>query len=109
VVELRVVEAVEQVDGARARRGHADAGAPGELGVPDGLQRRHLLVAGLDEPGLIVGLPEGHDQPVDPVAGVAEHLLDAPLAQPRQYVVADGLAHASSQDRRSVAFPRRSR
>ena len=48
---------------------------------------------GLDEPRLVVGRLPGGEQAVDAVSGVAEDLLDAPLPQPLQDVVGDGLAH----------------
>ena len=75
--------------------GHADAGPAAELGVADGLERRHLLVPGLDEPGLVVGAREGAEEAVDAVAGVAEDLLDPPLAQACEQVVGDGGAHGA--------------
>jgi hypothetical protein len=52
-------------------------------------------VAGLDEVRPVVGGAERDDEAVDAVAGVAEDLLDTPLAQPGQYVVAHGLGHHS--------------
>jgi hypothetical protein len=55
VVELRVVQAVEQVDRPWPGGRHADGRAVAELGEPDGLERRHLLVPRLDEPRLVVG------------------------------------------------------
>ena len=49
MVELGVVEPVEQVDGAGARGGQADAEAPGRLGVPGGHEGGGLLVVHEDE------------------------------------------------------------
>ena len=97
VVELRVVEAVEQVDRARARRRHADAervGA-GELRVAACHESGHLLVTGLDEVGVAVGPVERAEERVDPVAGVAVDAVDVPLAQALQEVVGDELGHWS--------------
>jgi hypothetical protein len=87
VVELRVVQTVEQVDGARAGRRHAHTHRPGELRVSDGRERRHLLVPGLDELRPVLGLPERAHEAVDPVPGIGEDLLDTPLPQPAQDVV----------------------
>ena len=70
--------------------GHADPDPAGELGVADRLERAHLLVAGLDEPRLVVGPPEGGEDPVDPVAGEGEDGVHPPLAQAAQQVVGDG-------------------
>ena len=54
VVELGVVEAVQQMDRARAGRGHADADLAGELGMAAGHEGRHLLVADLDQLGVVL-------------------------------------------------------
>ena len=89
VVELGVVQPVEQMDGSRAGRGHAHAGAAAELRVADRLEGGHLLVPRLDERGRVVGAPEGAQQPVDAVARIGEDLLDAPLAEPFEDVVGD--------------------
>ena len=51
MVELRVVEAVQEMDRARAGGRHADADLAGELRVGAGHERGHLLVAHLDELG----------------------------------------------------------
>ncbi len=89
VVELGVVQAVEQVDRARARRGHADADPAGELRVADRLERAHLLVPGLDELRLVVGAAPGGEDAVDAVAREGEHVLDAPVPQPVEQIVGD--------------------
>ena len=49
MIELGVVEAVQQVDRARAGRRQADADLARELRMAAGHERRHLLVAHLDE------------------------------------------------------------
>ena len=59
VVELGVVEAVEQVDRARARGRHAHADLARELGVGAGGEGGELLVAQLDELDLLADLVEG--------------------------------------------------
>ena len=53
VVHLGVVEAVEEVDGARARGRQADADLAGEFRVRAGHEGGHLLVADLDELDLL--------------------------------------------------------
>ena len=68
VVELRVVQAVEQVDGAGPGGGRAHPDLAGELRVADRFEGGHLLVPGLDELGLVVGPPPGGEQAVDAVA-----------------------------------------
>ena len=93
VVEQGVIQAVEQVDRAGARGGRAHADLARELGVSDRLEGGHLLVAGLDERRLVPGPAPGGQQPVDPVPGVREHPLDAPLPQAGQQHVADSIGH----------------
>ena len=58
MVELRVVQTVEQVDRARPGGGEADADFTRELGMRAGHERRHLLVADLDELGTIARAAE---------------------------------------------------
>lgn len=94
VVELGVVQAVEEVHGARPRRGDATAHLAGELGVTAGHERRHLLVPGLDELRVPVRAVEGAEQSVDPVTRIAVHPLDAPLGQALEHVVGD-LGHGA--------------
>ena len=99
MIELGVVEPVEQVDRSRARGRHADADLPGELRVGAGHERRHLLVAGLDEARPVGSGFAAHraEEADDPVAGVAEDARDPPvLQQSAQHVFADVLTHVSS-------------
>ena len=93
VVELGVVQAVEQVDRARARGGDANPDLAGELRVTAGHERRHLLVADLDELRIAAGTVEGAEEGVDPVAGVAVDPVDAPIGQPLEDVVSDQFGH----------------
>ncbi len=72
VIELGVVETVQQVDGTGPGGRDADADLAGELGVPEGLECRHLLMPGLDELRLVVGPLPGGEQAVDAVPGVPE-------------------------------------
>ena len=85
VVELRVVEPVEKVDGAGAGRRHAHADLPGDLRVRARDEFRPLAVAR--------ALECAHDA-IDAVARVAVHALDAPCCEAIEQVVANGLTHA---------------
>ena len=78
-VQLGVVEAVEQVDAARAGGGQADAQPAGVLGVAAGHERRRLLVAHLDEADRVLALAQRLHDAVDAVAGQAEDDLHAPV------------------------------
>ena len=80
VVEPRVVKSRDQMRGARSRGGDADAELAGELGVGRGHERRHFLMAGLDELDLALGALQRAEHAVDAVAGVAEDPAHAPLA-----------------------------
>jgi hypothetical protein len=79
-VELGVVQAVEQVHGARPLGGQAHPDTAGVLGVPDRHERGRLLVPGLDERRL-AGPAQRTDDAVDAVARVAEHPVDTPLQE----------------------------
>src|SRR4051812_23427112 len=92
VIELGVVEAVQEMDRARSRSRQADADLAGELGVAAGHERRLLLVTDLDELDL-VGAPEGGQDAVDAVTGIAVDALHAPPAKPLQQEIADGVGH----------------
>jgi hypothetical protein len=80
-VELRVVEAGEQVHRAGTLGGEADADAAGVLRVRDGHERRRLLVPCLHElrPA---GPAQRAQNRVDAVAGVAEDPRHPPRGQP---------------------------
>ena len=93
VVELGVIEPVEQVDGARARGGHADADLPGELGVPARHECGHLLVARLYEPQPVLVPSESAEDPVDAVAWEPVDAADPPFLETLHQVVADGIRH----------------
>ncbi len=96
VVHLGVVQPVEQVDRAGARRGQADADLAGELGVGRRHERGQLLVPGLDELHGVVralgALQRAHDG-VDAVPREAVDALDAPLVEAFDHEVRDRLAH----------------
>jgi len=101
VVELGVVEPVEQVDRAPARGGHRAPDLAGELGVGGRHERRHLLVAGLDQLRVPIGAVQRSEHRVDPIAGIAVDAVDAPLTQALEQVVRDehGLASLPSTNR----------
>src|SRR5690606_30018119 len=107
VVELRVIQAIQQMDRARTRRGGTHADRAAELRVTHGLERRHLLVPRLHEPRIVVRLAEGGEDSVDAVPGVAEDLLDAPLAKSLQQVVGNRVSHESllATSRRGDDYP----
>jgi len=78
-VECGVVEAVQEMDPARARRREADTQPAREFGVAARHQRRRFLVANLDEAHLVAALAQRLHDAVDAVAGEAEDDLDAPV------------------------------
>ena len=81
VVEFGVVQTVEEVHGARTGRGHAHADPAGELRVPDGFECSHLLVARLNELGVVFGAAPGGEDAVDAVPGIGKHVRHIPIAQ----------------------------
>ena len=95
VVRLGVVQAVEQVDRARAGGRHAHAHLPGELGMCTGHERRQFLMARLQELHALADALERTHQAVDAVARVAEHPAHAPGMQPLEDLVAHHLGHRS--------------
>ena len=97
MVELGVIQAVEQMDGARAGSGQADADFTGELGMAGGHEGRHFLVPRLDE-GYLVLAAKGADNAVDAIAGVAEDAFHAPFVQALQEKVGDGSGHGISSN-----------
>ena len=107
VVELGVVEAVEQVDRARPRRGEADADLPGELRVAACHEGGHLLVAGLNELDSILCPRECADDAVDPVPRVAVDTANAPFVEAPDQEVGDELSHRLPRSRRRRCRRRR--
>jgi hypothetical protein len=83
MVELRVIQAVEEVDRARSRGGHAHAHGAGEFGVRGGHERGQFFVRGLDQFNLPLAA-ERADDAADAVARIAEHALDAPFVEALQ-------------------------
>src|SRR6185437_789446 len=96
VVEPCIVQAGHQVRGAGARGGDAHAQLTGELGVSGSHERRHFLVAGLDELDLAVCPVERAEHSVDAVAGIAKDLSHSPGVEPLDDEVSDSLCHGQS-------------
>jgi hypothetical protein len=93
VIERRIVEAVQEVDRARARSGDAHARLTCELGVGRRHEGGHLCVAHLDEARLALGAIERRHDPVDAVARIAEEALDPPSPQAPDQIVTDRACH----------------
>lgn len=93
MVELGVVEAGDEVRRAGAPGREADADLAGELRVGAGHERRHLLVAHLDELDLSLSALESAEHAVDAIARVAENPPYAPGVQPLHDEIADRLTH----------------
>ena len=93
MVELRVVEAVQQVDRARPRGGEADADLARPLRVRARHERGHLLVPGLDELDPVTEAFERADDRVDPVARVAIDPAYPVLVQALEEEFRGGLSH----------------
>jgi hypothetical protein len=87
-VELRVVEAVEQMHRTRALGRQADTDPAGVLGMTDGHERRRLLVPRLYE-GRLSGAAQRTHYAVDTVAGVTEDAFHAPVRQPLHQQIRD--------------------
>lgn len=88
VVELRVVQAVQQVDRTGTGRCEADADLAGELRVGARHERSRLLVTDLHELDVAAAVESAHD-PVDAVSGIAVDAPHAPLRQTLHEEVAD--------------------
>ena len=69
MVHLGVVEAIQQVNSSRTRRGGADTDLAGELGVSASHKGRHLLVPDLYKVDFVLGALKGTDDPVMPSPG----------------------------------------
>ncbi len=79
VVHLGVVEPIEQVDAAGARRRQADAKPPGVLSVAAGGKRRGLFVAHLEEPDLVLMRAQRLEDAVHAIARQTEDRVYPPL------------------------------
>ena len=94
MIHLRVVEAIQQVDGAGPRGGQAYAEIAGKLGVAARHKGRHLLVPHLDEIELVAGAVERADEAVDPVTGISKDTPYPPGGEPFPEEVAYCIGHA---------------
>ena len=92
-VHLGVIEAVEQVDAARAGGGETDAELARVLGVAARHERGGLLVAHLDEADQLLAFPQRLDDAVDAVPGQPEDGVHPPVDQVLHQNVAPGLRH----------------
>src|SRR3954462_4094818 len=78
----------------------ANAPLAGELGGGACRERRQLLVARLHEAQPVSQLVEASEDPVDAVAGIAVHTLDAPFGEALEDEPADGRrGHLASRGR----------
>ncbi|MDZ7781923.1 MAG: hypothetical protein U5K56_02910 [Halioglobus sp.] len=76
MVQARVVEAVEQVDGSRPRGSHAGCQASRQLCLNRGGECAGLFVPDADEPDRVL-LANGFGHIVDGIAGNAEQVFNA--------------------------------
>ncbi len=93
VIEQRIVQPGDQVRGARAGRCDADSDVAAELRIGARHERRHFLMARLDELRAITGAVERLDHTVDAIAGIAEDVTDAPFVKTGNNEIADGARH----------------
>jgi len=98
-VELRVVEAVQEVDPAGPGSGETDTEPARVLGPAARHEGGGLLVPDVDETDPRAVLPQRFHDPVDPVARQTEYRVDAPLHQSLDQAVAPGPAHFSPPPR----------
>ena len=81
VVHLRIVKAIEQMDGPRPAGGKANADFAGEFGMRAGHERRHFLMPHLHIIDLVARPPNRADDPVDAIARESIDAPDAPFVQ----------------------------
>src|SRR6185437_5617711 len=94
VVHPRVVQTIQQMDCARARRGQTDADFASELGVATGHEGGHFLMPHAHVVKAIRGAPHRTHDAVDAVTGVAKDPADAPVRETLEDEIADGVTHA---------------
>ena len=108
MVELRIVEAVQEMNCSGARGGEANAHLVRELGVRGRHEGGFLLVPNLHELKAIQGAVERAQNAVDAVTGIAVDPPYAPLRKARKHEIGDGLCHGGvfiSVRRLSVETP----
>src|SRR5256885_333376 len=94
-IELRVVEAVEQVNGSRAGGGETNAELARVLRVARRHERRRFLVANLNERDALLPDAKRFHDAVDAVARKAEHNPHSPVDQSINEHVGSRLCHWS--------------
>jgi len=94
------------MDATGAGSGDAAAEPAGEFGIAASGERRRLLVAHLDEADPVLVFAEGFDDAVDPIAGDAEHGVDAPIHDGFNENIAGGLGHGRDPCKRAAALAR---
>ncbi len=113
VVELGVVQAVQEMDGAWPRCGQAHAEPTGRLGITGGHEGGGLLVMDEDEADPVLVASEPFHDAVDAVAGQAEDGVDTPVRQSLDEHLRRNCGHVASdsapRDEKSSVFcyPRR--
>ena len=80
MIQLGIIQACDQVGGARPAGRQTDAEFAGELGVGNGHEGRHLLMPNLNEFDL-VGPLQGSDHAVDAVARISVDPANSPVVQ----------------------------
>ena len=92
-----------EMGGARSAGRQTDAEFAGELGMGDGHEGRHLLVANLDEFNLARPL-QGSDHAVDTVTWISIDSANSPRMQSLDYEITD--FHWKAPEIREVRFDR---
>jgi hypothetical protein len=105
VIELGVVEPVQQVNGARARRGKAHADLARELRMTTGHEGGELFMTGLHEGHPVGRAVERAQNAVDAVARISVDARDTPLGKALQQEVGHSVGHACSCGRGAGAGP----
>lgn len=77
-VHFGVVEAVEEMNAARAGGGDADADAAGEFGIRAGGEGSGFLVPHVDETNAVLVLTQSFEDAVDAIAGQTENRVHTP-------------------------------
>src|SRR5215208_5666748 len=100
VVHFRVIETIEQMDGARTGRCQAYADLTAELRMPACHERAHLLMPSLYEPDAILRAFECAHESVDAITGVTVDSPHAPIVETLNNEVGNCLSHALAPSRR---------
>ena len=95
-VALRVVEAVQQVNAARARCRETDAKAAGVLRVAASSERCRLFVSHLNEAHALLVRAQRLENAVDAIAGEAEHRVHTPRGEPLDEQIRRRCCHIAS-------------